>query len=100
MVHTKPSPTHSPLPPLPAPQGLISRFASDGPLWSWAVGCVAELDALMSLAAHALGSETPMCRPQLLRYCDDGGEAVQRPLLEAVGLVHPSGVRGERVGRG
>ena len=54
---------------------------------------MAELDALMSLAAHALGSETPMCRPQLLRYGgDDGGEAVQRPLLEAVGLVHPSGV--------
>ena len=61
---------------------------------------MAELDALMSLAAHALGSETPMCRPQLLRYGDDGGEAVQRPLLEAVGLVHPSGVCGGGGGGG
>ena len=61
-------------------------------MWSWAVECVAELDALMSLAAHALGSETAMCRPELLRYGDDGEESSTPPLFEAVGLIHPSGV--------
>ena len=62
-------------------------------MWSWAVEFVAELDALMSLAAHALGSETAMCRPELLQYEDAGdGTAAVPPLFEAVGLIHPSGV--------
>jgi hypothetical protein len=47
------------------PQGLVARFVAEGQMWSWAVSCVAELDALMSLAAHALGSETEMCRPKV-----------------------------------
>ena len=53
-----------------------------------------ELDALMSLAAHALGSDTTMCRPELLRYDSRSTGPDQSPLFEAVGLVHPSGIEG------
>jgi hypothetical protein len=37
-------------------QGLVRRFCGDRELWGWAVDSVAELDALMSLASHALNA--------------------------------------------
>ncbi|GAX75912.1 hypothetical protein CEUSTIGMA_g3355.t1 [Chlamydomonas eustigma] len=73
--------------------GLISKFTSEGALWSWAVNCVAELDALMSLAAHAMGSETTMCRPVLLSYHEEMCEG-RAPVFEATNLIHPSGLSG------
>ena len=47
---------------------------------------VAELDALMSLAAHALDGEGVMCRPALLPHVDG-----QEELFEARELRHPGG---------
>lgn len=41
-------------------------------MWSSAINAVAELDALMSLAAHALNADGPMCRPQLIPYAEAG----------------------------
>ncbi len=85
-------------------QGFVARFASNGPLWAWAVSCAAELDALMSLAMHATGSETTMCRPQILPYrcpgrqppaqgseLEAGEEVKERLIFEATGLMHPAG---------
>jgi hypothetical protein len=45
----------------------VRRFVSHKELWMGAVGAVAELDALMSLAAAALNGDGPMCR------CGGGG---------------------------
>ncbi len=57
----KPTSTHS-------PQTLVVRFVSHKSLWVGLVEAVAELDALLSLAAHALAPPDggPMCRPELV----------------------------------
>lgn len=49
-------------------QGMVRRFAREHAAWEAAVQAVAELDALMSLAAVAdVGSsQGPMCRPKLV----------------------------------
>lgn len=92
--------------------GLVSRFVEDCPLWAWAVRCVSELDALMSLAAHALSGPC-MARPTLLRYDytratlgsdpseprGGGGESraaagYAAPVLRAAGMLHPLGLAG------
>eukprot|EP00955_Chlamydomonas_euryale_P055824 356227-Chlamydomonas_euryale.AAC.2 len=48
----------------------------------------------MSLAAHALGSDTEMCRPRMLRDGAAGGATGERPVLRAVALRHPAGLPG------
>ena len=54
-------------------QGVVRRFAREHAAWEEAVQAVAELDALMSLAAVAdVGSsQGPMCRPKLVTPQDD-----------------------------
>lgn len=49
-------------------QGVVRRFAREHAVWEAAVEAMAELDALMSLAAVAdVGSsQGPMCRPRLV----------------------------------
>lgn len=49
-------------------QGVVRQFARSHSVWEAAVDVVAELDALMSLAAVAdVGSaHGPMCRPKLI----------------------------------
>ena len=74
-------------------------------LWMWAVDVVSELDALMSLAAHALNADTAMCRPTLVAYpppTADGGAADLLPsiVFEAKGLRHPAGAGACFGGRG
>ena len=51
-----------------AMQGVVRQFARSHSVWEAAVDVVAELDALMSLAAVAdVGSvHGPMCRPKLV----------------------------------
>eukprot|EP00983_Pelagomonas_calceolata_P085529 1156580-Pelagomonas_calceolata.AAC.2 len=72
-------------------QGMVRRFVEDRELWVRAVEAVAELDALMSLAAHALNAEGSVCRPKLLPPAQ--AQAVRGPpVFEAKGLRHPSGV--------
>jgi len=54
-------------------QGVVHQFAKSHAVWEAAVDAVAELDALMSLAAVAdVGSaHGPMCRPTLVEARGD-----------------------------
>lgn len=54
-------------------QGVVRRFAREHAVWEAAVEAIAELDALMSLAAVAevSTSQGPMCRPKLLEPCGE-----------------------------
>lgn len=70
-------------------QALIHKFVANKALWMWAVACVAELDALMSLAAHCLNSAVAMCRPQFVEP-----KLGQTPLFVARQLCHPAGIAG------
>jgi len=74
-------------------QGMVRRFVDDRELWVGAVEAVAELDALMSLAAHAINAEGAVCRPRLVAPSQQQG---QPPVFEAKGLRHPSGVCAQR----
>ncbi|EIE20176.1 hypothetical protein COCSUDRAFT_18682, partial [Coccomyxa subellipsoidea C-169] len=67
-------------------QGVVRRFAREHAVWEAAVEAMAELDALMSLAAVAdVGSaQGPMCRPRLVPADRD------RQIFTAKGLRHPS----------
>ncbi|CAL8470971.1 g10513 [Coccomyxa elongata] len=67
-------------------QGVVRRFAREHAAWEAAVQAVAELDALMSLAAVAdVGSsQGPMCRPKLVTPQGD------QKVFKAKGLRHPS----------
>ena len=49
-------------------QGVVRRFAGAHGAWEAALDAVANLDALMSLAAcaEAGGAQGPMCRPKLV----------------------------------
>ena len=51
----------------------MRQFAKSHAVWEAAVDAVAELDALMSLAAVAdmFSVYGPMCRPKLVEACDD-----------------------------
>ncbi|KAF5838281.1 muts domain V-domain-containing protein [Dunaliella salina] len=74
-------------------QSMVRRFVEDRELWVGAVESVAELDALMSLAAHALNAEGSVCRPKLLP--PEQAQAIRGPpVFEAKGLRHPSGLPG------
>ncbi|GFH28140.1 DNA mismatch repair protein [Haematococcus lacustris] len=73
-------------------QGLVRRFSEGRGLWSWAVDSIAELDALMSLASHALNTEGGVCRPTLAPHSPDSP-----PVFSAQGLRHPAGLPG-RIG--
>ncbi|GIL69309.1 hypothetical protein Vretimale_13435 [Volvox reticuliferus] len=81
---------------------LLIKFVSNKALWVAVIEAVADLDALMSLAAHALSSTDggPMCRPKLIpsRVCnsDDGSEP--GPVFDAVALRHPAGISGRNNG--
>eukprot|EP00887_Chlorella_sp_A99_P007330 scaffold2.g7330.t1 len=82
-------------------QDLMRRFAESKDAWAAAVDCMAQLDALMSLAAAALGASGPVCRPRLVP-CSPPGEASAgagagagaAPLFRARGLRHPAGITG------
>ncbi|KFM28138.1 DNA mismatch repair protein Msh6 [Auxenochlorella protothecoides] len=63
---------------------LLRRFAEHQGVWSAAVECSAQLDALLSLAVAAGSSAGPMCRPEILPWSDVGG-----PMFEAKDLRHP-----------
>ncbi len=67
-------------------QGVVRQFAKSHTVWEAAVDAVAELDALMSLAAVAdFGSiYGPMCRPRLIEA--SSSQQVGRPFLN-VGVV-------------
>ena len=67
-------------------QGMIRRFVDARDLWVGAVEAVADLDALMSLAAHALHADGSVCRPKLVAPPHGAP-----PVFEAKGLRHPSG---------
>ncbi|GFR46109.1 hypothetical protein Agub_g7597, partial [Astrephomene gubernaculifera] len=77
---------------------LVVRFVSHRPLWVALVEAVAEVDALMSLAAHALAPPDGgvMCRPQLLPP-QRGGEGCGA-FFHASSLRHPAGICGRNNG--
>jgi hypothetical protein len=67
-------------------QDMIRRFVEDSSLWVGAVEAVAELDALTSLASHALNAEGAVCRPRFVPQ-----QPGQPAVFEARALRHPSG---------
>jgi len=48
-------------------QAMLRLFSEQHALWHRAVAAVAQLDALMSLAAAAAFADGPMCRPQFIQ---------------------------------
>jgi DNA mismatch repair protein MSH6 len=72
-------------------QGMMRGFAARKALWAAAVDCMAQLDALMSLAVAAACGAGTMCRPRLLPWSPGDGGA---PLLRARALRHPAGLSG------
>ncbi len=66
-------------------QRLLIKFVSHKSLWVAVVEAVADLDALMSLAAHAMSAPDcgPMCRPKLVparvRTVEDGTSSPPKP---------------------
>ncbi|GIL60874.1 hypothetical protein Vafri_15713 [Volvox africanus] len=81
---------------------LLVKFASHKALWVAVIEAVADLDALMSLATHALSSPDggPMCRPKLIpsRVCNIGDGNELGPVFDAVALRHPAGISGRNNG--
>ncbi|KAL4857543.1 DNA mismatch repair protein 6 [Chlorella vulgaris] len=75
--------------------GMMAAFARRRELWAAAVECMAQLDALMSLAVAAACGAGTMCRPKLVPWsaaaASGGGGA---PLFRAKGLRHPAGLSG------
>jgi len=65
---------------------IVGRFSRSAHLWRAAVACVAQLDALMSLA-YAAQDGTSMVRPRIL---DPESHA---PVFRARGLLHPASIR-------
>lgn len=57
---------------LPAPQGMMAQFAARKALWDAAVDCMAQLDALMSLAVAAACGSGTMSRPVLVPWSPQG----------------------------
>ncbi|KAG2496433.1 hypothetical protein HYH03_005657 [Edaphochlamys debaryana] len=85
-------------------QRLVVRFVSHKALWVRVVEAVADLDALMSLAGHALAPPDggPMCRPRLvppirLEGAPEGSPATAA-VFEALELRHPAGIGGRNNG--
>lgn len=56
----------------PPCQGMMRRFAGRKALWDAAVDCMAQLDALMSLAVAAACGSGTMCRPKLVPWSPAG----------------------------
>ncbi|KAG2424293.1 hypothetical protein HXX76_014671 [Chlamydomonas incerta] len=77
---------------------LVVKFVAHKALWVGLVEALADCDALMSLAAHAMAPPDggPMCRPCLVppRRDSSGPGAV----FDAVALRHPAGVSGRNNG--
>ncbi|GLC55756.1 hypothetical protein PLESTB_001025500 [Pleodorina starrii] len=83
---------------------LLVKFVSHKALWVAVVEAVAELDALMSLAAHSMSPPDggPMCRPKLVpsraSASGEGDAQPSRAIFDAVALRHPAGVSGRNNG--
>ena len=56
---------------------MMRQFASRKALWDAAVDCMAQLDALMSLAVAAACGSGTMCRPTLVPWTPQGGWVAQ-----------------------
>lgn len=78
--------------------GMMAAFARRRQLWAAAVECMAQLDALMSLAVAAACGAGTMCRPKLVPWsaaaASGGGGGSGAPLFRAKGLRHPAGLSG------
>ncbi|EFJ45822.1 hypothetical protein VOLCADRAFT_105835 [Volvox carteri f. nagariensis] len=86
---------------------LLVKFVSHKALWVAVVEAVADLDALMSLAAHAMSPPDggPMCRPKLVppaaRDSAAGKTGDSEPsgaTFDAVAMRHPAGISGRNNG--
>ena len=75
-------------------QALMGQFAERKEVWAAAVDCMAQLDALMSLALAAAMASGPVCRPRLLPWAPPGAGAGGAPVFRARGLRHPAGITG------
>jgi hypothetical protein len=65
------------------PQGLLRKFSVQKDIWTGAVDALAQVDALMSLAAAAElgGTHGAMCRPTFLPPDEASGRQVNKPTL-------------------
>ncbi|KAG2440549.1 hypothetical protein HYH02_010133 [Chlamydomonas schloesseri] len=84
---------------------LVVKFVAHKALWVGLVEALADCDALMSLAAHALAPPDggPMCRPSLVHPRRDGSgssgsSSGSGAVLDAVALRHPAGISGRNNG--
>lgn len=71
---------------------IMARFDRHRALWVPAVRCIANLDALMSLAAWSSAKDDqPRVRPQFVPLCSEGGgtEASAHPFVSLKGAWHP-----------
>ncbi len=59
-------------------QGMMQSFSERKALWAAAVDCMAQLDALMSLAVAAACGSGTMCRPQLVPWSPAGEPGAHR----------------------
>ncbi|EKX55294.1 hypothetical protein GUITHDRAFT_99074 [Guillardia theta CCMP2712] len=67
---------------------LCCELDGSFPLLSRAVACMAELDALCSLARASVSSDgLPMCKPEVLEEEEGGGSGA--PVLQVKGMRHP-----------
>lgn len=74
-------------------QGIMAQFAEHRILWLDAVDCIANLDALMSLAKAAMCSDGPVCCPE---FVSPNGES--SCTFKAIKLRHPAGIMGGKGG--
>ena len=72
-------------------QNITAKFASYKTLWLSAVDCIANLDALMSLAKAASCSDGDMCCPEFIEPSDVMDTS---PVFHATALRHPAGIVG------
>jgi DNA mismatch repair protein MSH6 len=72
-------------------QNITAKFASYKTLWLSAVDCIANLDALMSLAKAASCSDGDMCCPE---FIEPGDSIDTSPVFHATALRHPAGIVG------